>query len=134
MDSIDVDRLDEKQRQPDEIEPTHQETHDSNMSKRQYTRRTDEQMIADLEDKISGLKNRIESKKRKDSPVVKKWKRVQKTLGAFAQLAMDHERADVANSVSAFVAGTNRLVDELPKAPKKPRVQQERVDVEILES
>ena len=91
-------------------------------------------MIADLETKISGLKNRIESKKRKDSPVLKKWKRVQKTLGAFAQLSMDHDRADVANSVSAFVAGTNRLVHELPKAPKKPRVQVERVEIETVES
>jgi len=91
-------------------------------------------MIADLEAKISGLKNRIESKKRKDSPVLKKWKRVQKTLGAFAQLSMDHERADVANSVGAFIAGTNRLVDEMPKAPKKPRVQEEPQKVDLLES
>ena len=91
-------------------------------------------MIADLEDKISGLKNRIESKNRKDSPVVKKWKRVQKTVGAFAQLAMDHERADVANSVGAFIAGPNRLVDEMPKAPKKPRVQEEPQKVDLLES
>ena len=91
-------------------------------------------MIADLQDKISGIKDRIESKKRKDSPVMKKWKRVSKTLSNFAQLAMDHERADVANSVGAFIAGTNRLVEELPKAPKKPRVQEERVEVERLES
>ena len=85
------------------------------MSKRQYTRRTDEEMIADLEAKISSIKGRIEAKHRKDSPVLKKWKRVQKTLSTFAQLAMDHDRADVANSVTAFVAGTNRLVEELPK-------------------
>jgi len=79
-------------------------------------------MIADLEAKISGLKDRIESKKRKDSPVLKKWNRVQKTLGAFAQLAMDHDRADVANSVTAFVAGTKRLVKEAPTpTPPKPR-------------
>ena len=95
------------------------------MSKRQYTRRTDEEMIADLESKISSIKGRIEAKQRQDSPVVKKWKRVQKTLSTFAQLAMDHDRADVANSVTAFVAGTNRLVDELPKEAPKRRAREE---------
>lgn len=108
--------------------------HDSNMAKRQYTRRTDEQMIAELEEKISSIKGRIEIKQRKDSPVVKKWNRVQKTLQAFAQLAMDHDRADVANSVTAFAAGTNRLVEEPPKAPKKKRVQEKQVEVDALES
>jgi len=98
------------------------------MSKRQYTRRTDEEMIADLEAKISSIKGRIETKQRQDSPVIKKWKRVQKTLANFAQLAMDHDRADVANSVTAFVAGTGRLVDELPKAQPKKRSTKESVE------
>ena len=99
--------------------------HDSNMSKRQYTRRTDEEMIADLEAKISSIKGRIETKQRQDYPVIKKWKRVQKPLSNFAQLAMGHDRADVANSVTAFVAGTSRLVDELPKEAPKRRVREE---------
>ena len=98
------------------------------MSKRQYTRRTDEEMIADLEAKISSIKGRIETKQRQDSPVIKKWKRVQKTLANFAQLAMDHDRADVANSVTAFVAGTSRLVDELPKEAPKKRSTKESVE------
>lgn len=88
------------------------------MSKRKYTRRTDDQMIAELEAKISSIKGRIVSKARKDSAVLKKWKRVEKTLSDFAQLAMDHDRTDVANSVSAFLAGTKRLVDAPPKQPK----------------
>jgi len=98
------------------------------MSKRQYTRRTDEERIADLEEKISSIKGRIEERERRDSPVVKKWDRVQKTLAVFAQLAMDHDRADVANSVTAFVAGTSRQVDELPKAQPKKREQREAVE------
>lgn len=82
-------------------------------------------MIADLQAKISSIKGRIETKQRQDSPVIKKWKRVQKTLTNFAQLAMDHDRADVANSVTAFVAGTSRLVDEPPKEAPKRRGREE---------
>ena len=91
------------------------------MTKRQYTRRSEEDMIAELEAKISKIKERQEAKLRKDSPVLKKWGRVKSTLIKFSQLAMDHDRADVANSVTAFLAGTDRLVNEAPKAPKAPK-------------
>ena len=86
-------------------------------------------MIADLEAKISAIKERQEARERKDSPVVKKWSRVKKTLVTFAQLAMDNERADVANSVTAFISGTGRLVEEAPKAPKKRRSSAETTEV-----
>jgi len=99
------------------------------MTKRQYTKRTEEQMIADLEAKIAKIKDRQEAKLRKDSPVLKKWGRVKTTLIKFSQLAMDHDRADVANSVTAFLAGTDRLVNEMPKAPKKSRMREESAEV-----
>ena len=99
------------------------------MTKRQYTKRTEEEMIADLEAKIAKIKDRQEAKLRKDSPVLKKWERVKTTLVKFSQLAMDHDRADVANSVTAFLAGTNRLVNEAPKAPKKSRMRGETAEV-----
>ena len=99
------------------------------MTKRQYTKRTEEEMIADLEAKIAKIKDRQEAKLRKDSPVLKKWERVKTTLVKFSQLAMDHDRADVANSVTAFLAGTNRLINEAPKAPKKSRMREENAQV-----
>ena len=99
------------------------------MTKRQYTKRTEEEMIADLEAKIAKIKDRQETKLRKDSPVLKKWERVKTTLVKFSQLAMDHDRADVANSVTAFLAGTGRLVNEAPKAPKKSRKREETAEV-----
>ena len=99
------------------------------MTKRQYTKRTEEEMIADLEAKIAKIKDRQETKLRKDSPVLKKWDRVKTTLVKFSQLAMDHDRADVANSVTAFLAGTGRLVNEAPKTPKKSRMREENAQV-----
>ena len=99
------------------------------MTKRQYTKRTEEEMIADLEAKIAKIKDRQEAKLRKDSPVLKKWGRMKANLIKFSQLAMDHDRADVANSVTAFLAGTDRLVNETPKAPKKSRVRGENAEV-----
>jgi hypothetical protein len=99
------------------------------MTKRQYTKRTEEEMIADLEAKIAKIKERQEAKLRKDSPVLKKWGRMKANLIKFSQLAMDHDRADVANSVTAFLAGTDRLVNEAPKAPKKSRMREESAQV-----
>ena len=75
------------------------------------------------------VQERQEARERKDSPVVKKWSRVKKTLVTFAQLAMDNERADVANSVTAFISGTGRLVEAAPKAPKKRRSSAETTEL-----
>ena len=100
------------------------------MTKRQYTRRTEEEQIAELEAKITKIKERQEAKLRKDSQVVKKWGRMKANLIKFSQLAMDHDRADVANSVTAFLAGTDRLVNETPKQqPKKSRIREEKAEL-----
>ena len=77
--------------------------------KRQYNRRTDEQRIAELESKIAMIKDRVESKKRRDSPVLKEVPKLQRSLRKFAQLAQDHGREDIANSATAFVAGPREL-------------------------
>lgn len=54
------------------------------MAKRKYNRRTDEQLIQDLQDKIQRVQNRLESKKRKDSPVLKRVRNVETSLRRFA--------------------------------------------------
>ncbi|MEO0649382.1 MAG: hypothetical protein AAFZ65_01740, partial [Planctomycetota bacterium] len=51
-------------------------------------------------------------------PVIKDIPRVQKRLQRFAQLAVDNDRQDIANSVSMFLAGLNRIYSEAtPPAP-----------------
>ena len=80
--------------------------------KRKYNRRTDEERIAELESKIAMIKNRVEAKKRRDSPVVKEVPKIQRSLRKFAQLAQEHGREDISNSATAFAAGLERLIEE----------------------
>ncbi len=81
------------------------------MAKRQYTRRTDEDRIRELEEKVEALKSKMEARQRKDLPVVRQWPKVQRALRAFAQTAMDHEREDLAISVQAFMGGIERTLN-----------------------
>ena len=73
------------------------------MTKRNYNRRSDDEIIADLEAKISQLQTKIQSKQRPDEPVLKELPKVRRKLAAFSQLCMDHGRGDVSNSVMAFL-------------------------------
>ena len=80
--------------------------------KRKYNRRSDEERIKELESKIALIKDRVEAKKRKDSPVLKEIPKLQRNLRKFAKLAHEHGRADVGNSAQAFAAGLDRVLDE----------------------
>ena len=80
--------------------------------KRKYTRRSDEERIADLESKIALIKSRVEAKKRRDSVVLREVPKIQRSLQKFAQLATDHGREDIANSATAFLAGLERMLDD----------------------
>ncbi len=82
------------------------------MAKRKYNRRSDEQLIEDLQTKIQKVQERLESKQRKDSPVLKKLSNIERTLRNFAQLSLDHDRPYLANMVTAFLAGLRRAADE----------------------
>ncbi len=87
------------------------ESADTN-SKRKYNRRSDEERIAELESKIALIKDRVEAKKRRDSPVLKELPKIQRSLKRFAQLAREHGREDISNSATAFSAGLERSLDE----------------------
>jgi hypothetical protein len=73
------------------------------MTKRNYNRRSDDQIIADLEAKISQLQVKIHAKQRPDEPVLKDLPKIRRKLASFSQLCMDHGRGDVSNSVMAFL-------------------------------
>lgn len=80
-------------------------------TKRKYRRRSEEERIAELEARIEELKAKVESKKRKDSPLIKQIPRLQTRLRKFAQLALECDRPDVANTTTAFVAGLDRIAN-----------------------
>lgn len=94
------------------------------MAKRGYNRRTDEELIGDLQKKIADIQSRVERSKRKDSAVLKELPKVQRTLRGFAQLAVDGGREDLANSTTAFLAGLERAVHTPPESTSRnPRAR-----------
>lgn len=92
--------------------------------KRSYNRRSEDERIADLQEKIQKIKSRLESKQRKDSPVLREMTRVQRILRKFAQTALDHGRSDLALSTQAFVAGLDRTANA-PEEPVRRRSRQQ---------
>ena len=90
----------------------------SSTETRKYTRRSDDQKIADLERRISDLKAKQLAKEKKDNPVLKEIPKIQRRLRKFVQFAMDNNRPDIANSTMAFNAGLERILrSETKRAP-----------------
>jgi hypothetical protein len=96
------------------------------MSKRSYNRRSDEELINDLQDKIRRVEARMQAKDRADAPVLKEVTKVHRTLKKFAQLATDHGRGDLSNMTMAFLSGLDRAAHEMPpKSNGKARPRRE---------
>ena len=94
------------------------------MAKRKYNRRSDEELIEELQSKIEQVQARVHARKRRDSPVLKELPKIQRTLRRFAQLATDHGREDLSNSTLAFLAGMERAAATPPDSERIPRVRQ----------
>ena len=77
---------------------------------RKYTRRSDDQKIADLERRIADIKAKQMAKEKMANPVFKEIPKIQRRLRKFVQLAIDHNRPDIANSTMAFNAGLERML------------------------
>ena len=84
------------------------------MTKRSYKRRTDDEIVADLEAKIAQLKQKQEQRERPDQAVLKELPRFKKKAAAFAQTCIDNGRGDVGNSVLAFLTVLERQANALP--------------------
>lgn len=96
------------------------------MAKRTYNRRSDAQLIKDLEKKIASIQGRIEARQRKDAPVLKELPKVQRNLRGFAQKAVDHGREDLSNMTIAFLAGLERAANTPPAEPaRRSRAQED---------
>jgi hypothetical protein len=80
-------------------------------TKRAYNRRSDEDRIAELQAKIEAINAKVAAKSRPDGPVLKELPRVQRRLRRFADTCNACGRADMANSIVAFLAGLERAAD-----------------------
>jgi hypothetical protein len=67
------------------------------------------------------LKHKVEAKQRPDLALVHEVPKLQKRLRAFAQLAADNGRDDVANSTVAFIAGLDRMIENVEAIKRRPR-------------
>ena len=74
------------------------------MTKRSYNRRSDDEIIQELQGRIKKIETRIESRTRADSAVLKELPKIKRVLARFSQLCMDNERSDLSNTVQAFLA------------------------------
>jgi hypothetical protein len=84
------------------------------MTKREYSRRSDEDLLGDLENKLSALKKKFREKNRPDAPALKEMKKVKKALTKFSQICVDNGRTDLANSVLAFLHTLEHQSKTLP--------------------
>ena len=99
------------------------ETSTKSRSKRSYERRSDEQRIADLQQKIQELQVKAQAKAQRESAaenaVLKSIPKLTRHLRKFADLAMSHGRQDVATSTWAFMAGLERNLGQDEPARRK---------------
>ena len=94
------------------------------MSRRSYNRRSDDQIIQELQDRIKLIERRIEAKTRTDSPVLKEIPKVKRALARFAQMCMDHRRNDLSNTILAFMATLELQAKQTPtEGPNPSRVR-----------
>lgn len=82
--------------------------------------RSDEEKIAALQAKIEMLRSKAAEASRPDQAVLREAPRLHKRLRDFAQLANDNGRGDVANSVVAFIAGLDRMIQTAPEPSRRP--------------
>lgn len=101
------------------------------MAKRSYNRRTDEELISDLQDRIRKVEHRMKSKQRRDAAVLKELPKVNRSLRRFSQVAVDSGRGDLSNMTLAFLAGLERAAQEVPEdSTPKSRARREESVVE----
>jgi len=101
------------------------------MAKRSYNRRSDEELIEDLQDRIHKVEQRIKAKTRKDAPMLKELPKVNRCLKRFNQVAINNGRADLSNMTLAFLAGLERAAHSVPEdSTPKSRSRREEASVE----
>jgi hypothetical protein len=82
-------------------------------------RRSDAERIAALQAKIESLRSKASEASRPDQVVLREAPKLHKRLRDFAQLANDNGRGDVANSIVAFIAGLDRMMQSAPEPSRR---------------
>jgi len=77
---------------------------------RSYHRRSAEERVAEIQRRIDELKNKQAAREKKSDPVLREIRKLQKQLKSFVQLALDHNRPDVANSALGFKSMLERIL------------------------
>lgn len=72
-------------------------------TKRKYTRRTEDDKIAELHEKIRAVEERMKRKEVAESPLRKDFERFKKHAAKFTQACVDADRSDIANTVLGAV-------------------------------
>ena len=80
---------------------------------RSIQRRTEDQLIEDLESKIREVEQRMKRKEFKASPLHKEFERFKKHAARFVQACADEKRQDIANSVLGVLSVTGKQVSAL---------------------
>jgi Skp family chaperone for outer membrane proteins len=88
-------------------------------------RRTEEEMLRDLETKLAQLREKAEARKQREGPMVKATKKLVKSVRKYAEQAQSEGRTDLALSAQAFAAGLERAAAQ---PPVKERSRRERGD------
>jgi hypothetical protein len=91
------------------------------MTKRSYTRRSEDERIAQLQAQIQKVKERLEAKKQKESPLLREWTKAQRSLRKFIQAAAENGRNDLSLSAEAFMAGLERSIRAVAPQDEGPR-------------
>jgi hypothetical protein len=99
------------------------------MSKRSYNRRSDQEIIQELQGRIQEIEKRIESRTRTDSQVLKEMPKARRSLARFAQVCMDNQRNDLSNTILGFMATLeNQAKDVPPSVQNAIRARIDRVE------
>lgn len=80
--------------------------------KPQTARRSEDEMISDLEDKIRQVESRMKRREQRDQPVHRSFAKFKKQASAFAQAALDEQRTDVANTVIGMLGVVERQLGD----------------------
>ena len=86
------------------------ETAAETQMRRSYNRRSPDQRVADIQNRIAELKAKQAAREKKDDPVLREIQKLLKRLKRFTQFALDKNRPDVANSTLGFKASLERIL------------------------
>ena len=77
-------------------------------------RRSEEELIEELEAKIREVEARKERRRRRaESPIAKDFERLKRHMAKFTQACVDNDRNDIANSVMGFMTILERQAKEV---------------------